>query len=178
MTTPTDRSYTTMDKSAWGPGPWQGEPDKMQWVDWETDLDCLIVRNHFGALCGYVGVPPEHPWHGVDGRDDIDVHGGLTYAASCQEGADEAEGICHVPAPGRSPDVWWFGFDCGHFHDIMPGMDAMDIDRGLPPLRVGLQDGRVCARPVRQARAAAHRRALWALAYLLAGPVRPGPSST
>lgn len=42
----------------WGPGPWDGEPDKMQWTDPATGLDCLIVRNTLGALCGYVGVTP------------------------------------------------------------------------------------------------------------------------
>src|SRR4051812_43956542 len=87
-------------------GPWIDEPDKAQWIDDATGLDCLIVRNRTGALCGYVGVPPEHPWHGVsysgctescgersycdhspDGRTR--VHGGLTYADACQEGQDE-----------------------------------------------------------------------------------------
>ena len=51
-----DREYTTIDKSTWGPGPWQSEPDKLQWVDKETQFDCLIVRNgEIGNLCGYVG---------------------------------------------------------------------------------------------------------------------------
>jgi hypothetical protein len=152
MDTLTTRSYATIDKSTWGDGQWQDEPDKMQWVDEATDLDCLLVRNRMGALCGYVGVPPEHPWHGKDygakviqgggewdGRIDgiIDVHGGLTYAASCDEGADEAKGICHVPLPGRSPEMWWFGFDCGHSFDIAPGYEARDRERGHAPLRFG-----------------------------------------
>ena len=48
-------------KEAWGNGPWQDEPDKKQWLDKETGLPCLIVRNQLGALCGYVGVPANHP---------------------------------------------------------------------------------------------------------------------
>lgn len=58
--------YTTIDKSTWGPGPWQDEPDKIQYVDEATGLPCLIVRNgkEIGALCGYVGVLPGHPLHG------------------------------------------------------------------------------------------------------------------
>lgn len=108
------------------PGPWRDEPDKAQWVDEATDLDCLIVRNHMGAWCGYVGLPPGHPLHGkgydeADPNYELDVHGGLTYAAPCQE--DRAEGICHVPSPGRPGDVWWFGFDCAHSMDLTPSYD-------------------------------------------------------
>lgn len=102
-------------------GPWDGEPDKAQWVDETTDLDCLIVRGPLGNLCGYVGVPPGHPWHGRDAFElDMDVHGGLNYSAGCDEA--NPDGICHVPAPGRPADVWWFGFDCGHAFDITPFM--------------------------------------------------------
>jgi hypothetical protein len=131
-----ERSYTTIDKTDWGDGPWQHESDKLQWVDEATGLDCLIVRNHFGALCGYVGVPPSHPDYGRD-CDDVDVwvHGGLTYAASCQEDADEATSICHVVEPGRPDNIWWFGFDCGHAFDVMPGMDAAYKRFGVPSIR-------------------------------------------
>jgi hypothetical protein len=134
MSATAERSYTTVDKSGWGNGPWQEEPDKIQWVDPETDLDCLIVRGPVGALCGYVGVPMGHPFYGADynsvlvedpedrGRfESPNVNGGLTYAAKCQEGSDESEGICHVPLAGRSDEVWWLGFDCAHLHDLCPG---------------------------------------------------------
>lgn len=59
--------YRTVDKSAWGDGPWQSEPDKIQWQDAATGYPCLIVRNGevTGALCGYVGVSPNHPAHGL-----------------------------------------------------------------------------------------------------------------
>jgi hypothetical protein len=124
-----ERSWTTVDKSDWGPGPWQDEPDKIQWIDEATGLDCLIHRGSIGALCGYVGVPKGHPAYGV-GYDDVkvagewpDVHGGLTYADRCQETDDESDGICHVPEPGRPHDVWWLGFDCGHSGDICPKIE-------------------------------------------------------
>jgi hypothetical protein len=118
------KTWTFPDMHPDGPGPWADEPDKMQWVDEATDLDCLIVRNHSGALCGYVGLPPGHPLHGKDYDDahdlaDIDVHGGLTFADACKEGTD-GRGICHVPAPGRPADVWWLGFDCAHLGDLVP----------------------------------------------------------
>ena len=54
-----------VDKSQWGDGPWQSEPDKIQWQDAATGLPCLIVRGPVGALCGYVGVPKTHPAYGL-----------------------------------------------------------------------------------------------------------------
>ena len=51
------------------------------------------------------------------------MHGGLTYADSCQEGPEEAT-ICHIPGPGEPEPLWWLGFDCGHAWDISPAMDA------------------------------------------------------
>jgi hypothetical protein len=105
-------------------GPWDDEPDKAQWVDPATDLDCLIVRGPMGALCGYVGVSETHPLFGQDyEKPDVRVHGGLTFAARCRpDDKGEAYGICHVPEPGRPDEVWWFGFDCAHAWDLAPGM--------------------------------------------------------
>lgn len=114
-----DRTETYPDKAQkLPPGPWQDEPDKVQWVDEATGLDCLIVRNPvMGNLCGYVGVPEGHPEFGK-GYDDVpvNVHGGLTYADGC------AGPICHEPLPGRPDTVWWLGFDCAHAFDLAPGM--------------------------------------------------------
>lgn len=125
-------------------GPWDDEPDKVQWIDPVTDLDCLIHRNHMGGLCGYAAVPPEHPFHGKDygaclldpecGETLCDhtpdtiivVHGGLTFSGFCAEGED-ADTICHIPAEGRPDDVYWFGFDCGHYMDFTPGMPYLGI---------------------------------------------------
>lgn len=105
-----------------GDGPWVGEPDRKQWIDPATDLDCLVLRNHLGVFCGYIGLPPGHPWHGQSYDEighKVDVHGGLTFANRCAE-VDGIEAICHVPAPGRPADVWWLGFDCGHPFDLVP----------------------------------------------------------
>lgn len=104
------KEYTTVDKSAWARGPWDGEPDKRQWPDPDTGLPCLAVRGPAGAWCGYVGVMPGHPWHGKDydacvspelhddhESDDkgwhynctpsgiLRAHGGLTFASGCSE---------------------------------------------------------------------------------------------
>lgn len=124
--------YHTIDKSSWERGPWDNEPDKAQWTDEASGLPCLMVRGPVGALCGYVGVPLGHPWHGRDyddcGKFDpkpddyepdwwIDVHGGLTFSAGCSHGSDPSRGICHIPEPGQPDNVWWLGFDCAHSGD-------------------------------------------------------------
>lgn len=131
-------TWTFDDHGDYGDGPWASEPDKAVWIDPTTDLDCMIHRNHCGALCGYVGVGPDHPMHGAPyneavytgehfkdrcfshndlrGRmmEAVEVHGGLTYADACQGS------ICHVAQPGRPSNVWWFGFDCAHSGDQIP----------------------------------------------------------
>jgi hypothetical protein len=111
---PIEQTY--IDKSEWQRGEWDNEPDRIEWrFEGTPRLACLIVRGPSGALCGYVGVPPGHPWHGKDYNDvDVNVHGGLTFARGCDEGGK----ICHVPLEGESPDVWWLGFDCAHSGDF------------------------------------------------------------
>lgn len=128
-----------IDKTGWERGEWDLEPDKVQWQDEATGLPCLIVRGPSGALCGYVGVPVGHPWHGADydscGRYSPkpegyepdwypDVHGGLTYASGCNHPDDQARGICHVPGDGEPDDTWWLGFDCAHAGDHCPKYSA------------------------------------------------------
>lgn len=114
--------WTTVDKSSWGPGPWQGEPDKIHWIDPETDLDCLMHRGPGGHWCGYVAVTEGHPAFEKNYDDvDVDAHGGLTFASFCQKNVtDESEGVCHVPQPGRPDRVWWLGFDFAHYGDLSP----------------------------------------------------------
>jgi hypothetical protein len=131
--------YTkTFDRKNWRAGVWDNEPDKVQWPDKATGLPCLIKRNPFmGNLCGYVGVPPEHPWYGKNYDDvEVDVHGGLSYAGSCSDGPPD-QSICHVTEPGEPDHVWWFGFDCGHAFDASPGLLAMDVSHKLPLQEVG-----------------------------------------
>ena len=82
-------------REGWRPGPWDGEPDKKQWVDAKTGYPCLVVRNEgIGNLCGYVGVPKGHPAYGLhyDGitQADADIntkrwnlHSRLYSAAGC-----------------------------------------------------------------------------------------------
>lgn len=120
------RIYTTIDRIGWPAGPWDNEPDKVQWPDPATGLPCLAVRNRYlGHWCGYVGVAPDHPLHGTDysGIYDLDIsaHGGLTYADACNDNGDECDSVCHVAGPGEPDHVWWFGFDCARLGDVSPG---------------------------------------------------------
>jgi hypothetical protein len=103
-------------REGWPTGPWTTEPDRVEWRS--HGLPCLIVRSVMGNLCGYVGVPPGHRLHGVhyDAVEDVRAHGGITYSNKC------CGGICHVPKPGEPADVWWFGFDCAHAFDVVPGV--------------------------------------------------------
>jgi hypothetical protein len=124
-----------IDRSEWGAGQWDGEPDKVQWTDEVTGHVCLAKRNpRSGNWCGYVGVAPSHPWHGKDYDDLPDygpkVHGGLTFSDLCQEGPPEAT-ICHIPAPGEPDGLWWFGFDCHHYMDFAPGAAALNRKYGF-----------------------------------------------
>jgi hypothetical protein len=100
-------------------GPWKAEPDKAQWMS-PTGLPCMVRRGGLSAWCGYVGIPKSHPLFEKDYSDieaEIDVHGGLTFASKCSGGE---HGICHVVEEGEDDDVWWLGFDCGHFDDLLP----------------------------------------------------------
>lgn len=103
-----------VDKSKFGPGPWQEEADKEMWYDAATGLRCMIRRAYtMGQLNGYVRIPQRHPWykrHYTTGRIEskLSVHGGITFSGTF-----------------RDEDGWWIGFDCGHYMDSMPGMQAL-----------------------------------------------------
>lgn len=102
-----------VDRTGWPSGPWDDEPDQLEWqlADPPYWLG-LILRNDHGALCGYVGIPPEHPfhgrhWHGDDPIGSLHVHGGVTFTGPYAKDAR----------------VWWLvGFDCGHVFDDSPMM--------------------------------------------------------
>jgi hypothetical protein len=83
-----------------------------------------------GSWCGYVAVPPGHPWHGKSWHGDdfpeIEVHGGVTFSGACEGD------VCHKPEPGEPDDVWWQGFDCNHAYDVCPLVVAMARRHGFP----------------------------------------------
>jgi hypothetical protein len=104
-------------------GPWNDEPDKVQWPDTRTGLPCMIRRGPLGQWCGYVGVDESHPWFGKRSTEILDrvaVHDGVSYADACD--GDEEQGICHVAGPGEPEPLWWFGFACMTLWDLLPYM--------------------------------------------------------
>lgn len=108
-----------IDKTTWGPGPWQDEPDRLEWRT-AAGLPGMAIRHpESGSWCGYAAVAPGHPLFGKHyDEPNVSVHGGLTYANECQGH------IRHTPEPGEPDHVWWFGFDCHHWMDLAPGMEA------------------------------------------------------
>lgn len=90
-------------------GEWDNEPDRLEFE--HNGFQCRIIRHpELAHLCGYVGLPPGHPYFGKHyDKMDVRVHGGITFA-----GASE----------GRRLDkgYWWIGFDCAHTMDLSPGM--------------------------------------------------------
>jgi hypothetical protein len=141
-------------------------------------------HDSLGHLCGYLGVPPAHPWYGLmvsdTATDDIRVHGGITYSEPSQlahpefvrkltahieslkaaEPIDLGVGVIdlgdwtlywerkldfELRSAGSDRDfpidlgidVWWLGFDCGHYLDVSPGLvkklKEMEIEYPFTP---------------------------------------------
>ena len=134
--------------------PWETEPDSLDFE--AEGLPCVMRRNPgWGTWCGYVGVGPEHPLYGLPtnhllklpsswfvgrrldqgyGPMDLFIHamsGATSMADSCPIClAFEVHGgvnFAEDNPPGREPDGrWWFGFDCGHAGDYIPGGEMLD----------------------------------------------------
>lgn len=118
-------------RNLWAKGPWDNEPDKKQWLDEATGLPCLIVRNGWGALCGYVGLNNGHPWF-EQLPVEADVHGGITFGDFCSPNGPDGPTICHlVDNEEEDGHTWWIGFDCAHMCDHQPGLAAYGAAEGL-----------------------------------------------
>lgn len=91
---------------------WQYEPNEEDIEAGELYPRYIRRMPEMGHLCGYIAVPPEHPW-AIMGYEKVpcDVHGGLTYGAS----ADDFYGGSVAPAGWAV-----FGFDCAHAGDMLP----------------------------------------------------------
>lgn len=133
------------DRSKWGPGPWDGEPDEARWTDEATGYECAVLRGPWGAWCGYVQLPADHPLHGISYSDDVPAR--LQGAAEAvMEGEVGKRGPMNVfsmalGGKARSGDLfnvhgsitysgadwpgagYWYGFDCSHCDDLAPGSD-------------------------------------------------------
>jgi hypothetical protein len=92
----------------------------------------LIVLNTLGHRCGYVAIPPKHPYANtpMEKREfmgkvrehydydslDINCHGGLTF----MKPDHGLKALLSIPCTDL-----WIGFDCGHCYDASD-YDAME----------------------------------------------------
>ena len=103
-----------IDRSKWGPGPWDSEvKDVDEWDDKATGYRCIISRHlRNGHWCGYVRVPDNSPTYNLRYRHHVLggvlVHGGLTYSS---------KGLIHISTVSTDK---FFGFDCAHYDDAAP----------------------------------------------------------
>lgn len=71
-----------------------------------------VAVNDLGYRCGCVGVPKGDPLYGMQYDDEIfdniSVHGGLSFSG--------------IRKFITSDDLWFFGFDCGHYGDAVDKM--------------------------------------------------------
>jgi hypothetical protein len=133
------RTKKEIDRTGWQAGPWDDEPDVKFWA--HQGLECAVARNQFGAWCGYVKVPEDHPWHGLsysdrDPRSEVGYFERLWLALRGKEperkmdweysleAKVDVHGGLTYGARGHHMlgDGWWLGFDCAHAGDLAPGM--------------------------------------------------------
>ena len=108
-----------VDKSSWGPGPWQQEPDRIEWRGKRPLPLFDSTRRIWGSmwLCRGTGKPP---WYMMYYNEvPAEVHGGLTYGDMCRPESH----ICHTKTKDDF-EPYWLGFDTGHFGDLCPGANA------------------------------------------------------
>ena len=91
---------------------WLTEPNKLEFE--HAGMKCLILRDKFLWLGGYVGLEPGHPYHGKLFRNiNAKVHQGLNFSGK-GDGERRQEGL------------WWVGFYCDRPGDVVPGrLDAL-----------------------------------------------------
>ena len=82
----------------------------------------LIRINALNVLCGYVKLPENHPYIGLDlyegeynknPLNELRVHGGVTFADCIGDGYATGFGCAHV-------GDYAIGFDCAHAGDYVP----------------------------------------------------------
>ena len=90
----------TIDRSRFRKGPWDNEPDFLEWN--YLSINCEIKRMNMGFLCGYIYVKNNNHFP-ISFQNIFNVHGGVTYESYMKE-----------------IDIWKIGFDCYHVGDECP----------------------------------------------------------
>lgn len=122
-------THGILSRTGWRKGPWDDEPeDQIYWIDPETKLDCLAMRNDVGQWCGYVGVPFASKYYGVDinGIELIGIPNEITYADSSSGDRSRIRAFLK----GRPEVVWWIGFDTGGLSSDCPAHKPISQMRG------------------------------------------------
>ena len=130
-------------------GEWEKEPDEMSFTD-ETTSFPITLKRHSSSKhwCAYIGVPIDHPWQGkeysapvlapealTENTINVDEIGAINLlCASASSNPDQniypidVLVRCHggLTFSGKayweeSRADWWFGFDCAHDGDLVPG---------------------------------------------------------
>lgn len=106
---------TLYDKSSWGPGPWQDEPDDVRWSDSVTGIRCLLWRSSgVGRWCCHCALPGNHPWERL-AADEIRLP--TVGRSITSKGIVNGDGGCLI----------WIGFECD---GLKPGL-GLPRDRRL-----------------------------------------------
>lgn len=115
-------------------------------------LDCMVVHVFGEHYCGYVNIPDEHPWCGVQTFEhhesgpkpatrDLEREKFATWT-DWYRAQEKPEDYCdrlesQIDVHGGltfagqfNPDFaqgWWMGFDCNHLHDWSRGWDVDSV---------------------------------------------------
>lgn len=125
------------------PGPWDNEPDELDWTDERTGYECRIKRHpSSGHLCGYVRIPEGNALHGLSYSAELTpalqpVMDAVMNGPIGKRGAIElmlmacgsrqvgylfdVHGSVTFSGELQGKDGHWFGFDCAHCDDLCPG---------------------------------------------------------
>lgn len=125
-------SLSVWDKTGLTDGPWMSEPDIVFWLQAQSRLPCLILRNEeFMHLNAYVGIPPASPLYEMSASDiankvDIKINYADKFVGPAQHAHD-------IHAEIAKSNFWWVGVDFMDLvHDESPTVTSM-FDGSYPP---------------------------------------------
>lgn len=83
-------------------------------------FQCVVIMQALAFRTGYVGIPKGHELYSIGyGEIDISCHGGLTYSQDSLIGQTDT-------------DMWWIGFDTGHYGDGKDYASAFELFKDYP----------------------------------------------
>lgn len=80
-----------------------------------SEMPAVAIRTWAGHWCGYVGLSLYETEDSMDNYKLFPtVHGGITFTSHCPL-RDSCVGLPNA-------NLWWIGFDCGHYGDMSPNV--------------------------------------------------------